>query len=67
MKRPKRRNPIARQLRAPLYRKRTVRNRKVYSRKKRVADRHEAEDSSPPDPPAPKRHGQDQGTGDANR
>ena len=41
MKQPKRaktRNPMARQLRAPAFRKRTVRSRKIYTRKGRASD-----------------------------
>ena len=36
MKPPKPRNPVARTLRDPQYRKQTVRNRKVYRRKGRA-------------------------------
>ena len=44
------RNPVARQLRSPQYRKQTVRDRKTYTRKKRVPEKHEADDPPSPDP-----------------
>ena len=41
MKQPKQRNPVARQLRTPAFRKRTVRSRKTYTRKSRASKTHD--------------------------